>query len=129
MLELGVDAFIAVWHCGKLFGFLSTFASGYIIQSVAPKDHLGYWVGQNDMYTNLAQVSTAPRCAARCCCCSSFWTLNLAEAVTPLIFASVYDGFGNVRGQEMLAFTATISLFAVGAYVPIISMMPPPPKG
>jgi len=104
MLELEVGAFIAVWHCGKLFGFLSTFAAGYIIQETAPKQLLGYWTGRNDMFSNLSQ------------------------AITPLIFASVYDGFGNVRGQEMLAITACISFLAVLAYAPLIKMMPPPPK-
>jgi len=100
MLELDVAAFLVIWHVGKLFGFLSTFSSGFMIQSLPPKALLGYWNGRNDMATNVAQ------------------------AVAPLIFAALYDGFGNVRGQEMLACTAAISFLAICAYLPLVHLMP-----
>ena len=34
---LKVQRFLAVWYTGKLFGFLSTLASGLIITEIAPK--------------------------------------------------------------------------------------------
>jgi MFS family permease len=93
-------AYITIWHCGKLFGFLSTFASAYIIQDIAPKKLLGYWSGRNDALTNLAQ------------------------AVTPLIFSNVYDGFGDRQGREMLACTGAVSFLAICAYLPLLKIMP-----
>mmetsp|Transcript_90868 Transcript_90868/g.266048 ORF Transcript_90868/g.266048 Transcript_90868/m.266048 type:complete len:678 (-) Transcript_90868:316-2349(-) len=99
---LTAGPYIIIWHCGKLFGFLSTFCSSFIVQEVAPKKLLGYWNGRNEALT------------------------NLLSAITPLIFAAVYDGVGNVRGQEMLACTAVVSFFAVLAYIPIVGMLPKP---
>ncbi|CAE7258360.1 unnamed protein product, partial [Symbiodinium necroappetens] len=49
---------------------------------------------------------------------------NISMAIAPLVFATVYDEVGNVRGQEMLVCTSVISLFALGAYIPLVSMMP-----
>jgi len=72
-----------------------------MIQDIAPKALLGYWNGRNDMMTNLAQ------------------------AIAPLIFSSVYDGFNNTRGYEMLACTAAISFVATLTYAPLIYMWPP----
>ncbi|CAE7194334.1 unnamed protein product [Symbiodinium sp. KB8] len=92
--------FLAVWYTGKLFGFLSTLASGLIITEIAPKAQLGRWNGINEA-------------------CS-----NISMAIAPLVFATVYDEVGNVRGQEMLVCTSVISLFALGAYIPLVSMMP-----
>merc|ERR1711871_744234 len=103
MLEFKAGPYIAIWHCGKLFGFLSTFASGYIIQEVAPKEKLGYWNGRNEALT------------------------NLATAITPLVFAAIYDEVGNVRGVEMLAATSAISFLAMCAYIPMVKMMPARP--
>ncbi|OLP94388.1 hypothetical protein AK812_SmicGene23585 [Symbiodinium microadriaticum] len=78
--------FLAVWYTGKLFGFLSTLASGLIITEIAPKAQLGRWNGINEA-------------------CS-----NISMAIAPLVFATVYD--------------EVISLFALGAYIPLVSMMP-----
>jgi len=91
-----------LWHVGKLFGFMSTFCSSFIIQEIAPKPLLGYWNGRNDALT------------------------NLSSAIAPLIFAAVYDGFANPRGQEMLACTSAVSCLAVCAYVPICRLLPKP---
>jgi hypothetical protein len=105
IIEIESDAtFLIIWNCGKLFGFLSTITAGFIITEVCPKSELGYWNGLNGVFSNLSQ------------------------AVSPLIFSAVYDGVGNVRGQEMLACTASVSLLATLAYVPLIWMMPKPPK-
>jgi len=100
MLEWGVAPYLVWWHFGKLFGFMSTIASGLIIQEVAPSDQLGMWNGRNDALT------------------------NLAAAFTPLIFAPIYDYYGNPRGQEMLAATAGVSFLAVLAYAPLVAMLP-----
>lgn len=104
LMELDVWGFLGVWYFGKLFGFLSTLASGLIITEVAPKPQLGRWNGLNEACTNVAM------------------------AVAPLVFATIYDEVGNVRGQEMLAATAGISLLALVAYVPLVRMMPPKPR-
>jgi len=93
-------AFLLAWHFGKLFGFLSTLGSGYIMQNIAPKELLGFWNGVNEGMQ------------------------NLLVGVCPLIFASVYDAFGNARGQEMLACTAAVSLLAVIAYAVIVPLYP-----
>ncbi|CAE7584861.1 unnamed protein product [Symbiodinium natans] len=100
ILELDVWGFLAVWYAGKLFGFLSTLASGLIITEIAPKAQLGRWSGINEA-------------------CS-----NISMAIAPLVFATVYDEVGNIRGQEMLVCTSVISLFALLAYAPLVSMMP-----
>ncbi|CAE7460779.1 unnamed protein product [Symbiodinium sp. CCMP2592] len=100
IIELDVWPFLGVWYTGKLFGFLSTLASGLIITEIAPKAQLGRWNGINEA-------------------CS-----NISMAIAPLVFATVYDEVGNVRGQEMLVCTSVISLFALGAYIPLVSMMP-----
>jgi len=104
MIELDEWPFIAVWNFGKLFGFLSTLASSFMITEVAPKSQLGYWNGLNGVFSNMSQ------------------------AISPLIFSAVYDGVGNVRGQEMLVCTSVVSFLAMVAYVPLIGMMPKPPK-
>eukprot|EP00927_Polykrikos_kofoidii_P071177 TRINITY_DN67485_c0_g1_i1.p1 TRINITY_DN67485_c0_g1~~TRINITY_DN67485_c0_g1_i1.p1 ORF type:complete len:670 (-),score=115.42 TRINITY_DN67485_c0_g1_i1:232-2241(-) len=103
MIEWDDVPFLLIWYVGKLFGFLSTIASGFIITEVAPKEALGRWNGINQGATNLSM------------------------AVSPLIFATIYDVVGNVRGQEMLASTAVISFLAIVAYAPLIRMMPKPP--
>ena len=106
LIEWEAGPFLAIWYSGKLFGFLSTLASGFIISEIAPKEQLGYWNGINQTFTNLSM------------------------AVAPLIFATVYDSVGNVRGQEMLACTAAISLMATLVYARLIPLLPspPPPK-
>jgi len=104
MVEWDVVPFLIFWHLGKLFGFMSTLASGFIIQEIAPSATLGMWNARNDALTNIGM------------------------GVAPLIFAPVYDGFGNKRGQEMLAITAGISLLAVLAYTPLMGMLPKPKK-
>jgi hypothetical protein len=104
MVEWTAVPYIVIWHCGKLFGFLSTLASSFLVTETAPKNLVGRWNGRNEALT------------------------NIAAGVAPLIFASVYDGIGNPRGQEMLAATAGISFFATIAYMPLIAMMPKPPK-
>jgi len=105
LIELDDIPFLAIWYSGKLFGFLSTLASSFIIQEVAPNEELGYWNGLNQAITNASM------------------------AVAPLIFATVYDSVGNARGQEMLACTAAVSFLAIVAYTPLIGLMPkPPPK-
>ena len=103
LMELDVWGFLGVWYFGKLFGFLSTLALRLIITEVAPKPQLGRWNGLNEA------------CA------------KVAMAVAPLVFATIYDEVGNVRGQEMLAATAGISLLALVAYVPLVRMMLPKP--
>jgi len=52
----------------------------------------------------------------------------VAMAIAPLIFAPIYDGIGNKRGQEMLAVTACISFLATVAYIPLIGWLPKPQK-
>jgi MFS family permease len=104
MVEWEAGPYIALWHVGKLFGFLSTLASGFIIMEVAPKNLLGMWNGYNEALT------------------------NLSAGIAPLIFAPIYDSIGNPRGQEMLAATAAVSFFATVAYVPLVGMLPKPPK-
>merc|ERR1712054_354614 len=99
MIEWDAVPFIIIWHFGKLFGFLSTLGSGFIIQEVAPKALVGEWNGRNEALT------------------------NVASAVSPLIFSTIYDQIGNKRGQEMLAATSVISFFAIAAYVPLIGML------
>merc|ERR1711988_1586511 len=83
---------------------MSTLGSGMIIAENAPTELLGFWNGRNDALT------------------------NIASGVAPLIFANVYDAVGNARGQEMLACTSVISFLATLAYVPLIKMLPKPPK-
>lgn len=100
IFEFEAGAYIAVWHGGKLFGFLSTFCSGFLIQELAPKALLGYWNGRNEALT------------------------NIASAITPLIFSNIYDAIENVRGSEMLYATAAVSFLATLTYSPLISMMP-----
>lgn len=100
--DLQDGPYIAIWHGGKLFGFLSTFCTGFLVQEIAPKSLLGYWNGRNEAATNIAQ------------------------AISPLIFASVYDGVGNTRGTEMLAATASISFLAVICFVPLLKIVPKP---
>lgn len=102
LIEWEAGPFLAIWYAGKLFGFLSTIASGLIITEIAPKAELGYWNGVNSAASQLSM------------------------AVSPLIFATVYDAVGNVRGQEMLACTATVSFLATVAYAPLICLMPKP---
>lgn len=92
--------YLAVWHCGKLFGFLSTFSNGPILNAFAPKELLGYWTGINEA------------------------TTNLMTAIAPLVFATVYDEVGNPYGKEMLLCTSGISLLAMLAYCPLIGKMP-----
>jgi len=107
MVEMNDVPYVIIWHCGKLFGFLSTFCSSFIIQEIAPKNLLGYWNGWNDACT------------------------NLATAATPIIFATIYDSIGNPQGVEMLACTAAVSFLSFVAYAPLGAMMPkklPPPK-
>jgi hypothetical protein len=104
MIELEVAPYLTLWHAGKLFGFLSTLGSSFIIAEIAPKNLLGRWNGRNDA-------------------CS-----NMSAAIAPLIFAPIYDSIGNPRGQEMLAATAGISFLATVAYVPLIGMIPSPQK-
>jgi len=104
MIEWDAAPYIAFWHVGKLFGYLSTLASSFLIQEIAPKNLLGRWNGRNEALTNLAM------------------------GIAPLIFAPVYDSIGNPRGQEMLAVTASVSFLATVAYAPLIPMMPKPPK-
>jgi len=105
MLEsLKAVPYIIIWNIGKMFGFMSTFCSSFIIQEVAPKPLLGLWNGRNDAMT------------------------NIASAIAPLIFAAVYDGFENPRGQEMLTCTAVISFLALLAYLPLCKLLPKPEK-
>lgn len=99
-IEFEAAAYIAVWHIGKLFGFISTFCSEFLIQAIAPQALLGYWNGRNEALS------------------------NLAAAITPLIFARVYDDVGNPRGKEMLLCTSAVSLLATLAYCPLIKLMP-----
>ncbi|CAJ1377894.1 unnamed protein product [Effrenium voratum] len=100
--ELEVAPFLATWYSGKLFGFLSTIASGLIIVELAPKSQLGRWNGINEAFSNLSM------------------------AVSPLVFSLIYDAVGNVRGQEMLVCTSAVSLLATMAYMPLVSRMPKP---
>jgi len=104
MIEWDIGPYLIFWHAGKLFGFLSTLASGFIIQDVAPKNLLGLWNGRNEALTNLSM------------------------GIAPLIFAPIYDEIGNIRGQEMLAATSAISFLATCAYAPLIGMLPKPKK-
>lgn len=92
--------YLTFWHFGKLFGFLSTIASGYIIVAVAPPALVGYWNGRNEAVA------------------------NLAAGIAPLIFAPMYDAIGNARGQEMLGATAAVSFLATLCYMPVIPIMP-----
>jgi len=103
MMELDVGPYLIFWHFGKLFGFFSTFCSSIIVQRIAPVELLGSWNGRNDALT------------------------NLSSAIAPLIFSNVYDGFENIRGQEMLACTAAVSFLAMCAYMPLTTMLPKPP--
>jgi len=104
LAELDVGPFLAVWYSGKLWGFLSTLASGLIIVELSPKALLGRWNGINEACTNLSM------------------------AAAPLVFATIYDEVGNVRGQEMLVSTAVVSFLAVLAYLPLVGGMPKPQK-
>lgn len=104
MIEWEAAPYLIIWHFGKLFGFLSTLGSGFIIQETAPKALVGEWSGRNDALT------------------------NVASAITPLIFSTIYDEVGNKRGQEMLAATSAISFLAICVYLPTIKMLPKPVK-
>lgn len=104
LVEWDVGPFIGIWASGKIFGFLSTIGAGFVISEIAPKERLGFWNGLNSG-------------------CS-----NLAQAIAPLVFATVYDAIGNARGQEMLMCTSVISLLAVVAYSPLIALIPKPAK-
>jgi len=100
MVEWTAGPYLIFWHLGKLFGFVSTICSGFIIQAVAPKIVLGYWNGRNEALT------------------------NAAAGVAPLIFATIYDAIGSARGQQMLACTSAVSLLATLSYAPLIGLMP-----
>ena len=50
--------------------------------------------------------------------------MDMVVAGAPLIFATVYDTIGNVRGQEMLICTSVISLLAFLAYIPLVFIVP-----
>jgi len=101
MLEIhDAGVYLAIWHVGKLVGMCSTFAGGFIIQDFAPLALQGYWNGRNEFVN------------------------NMVVAGAPLIFASVYDSFGNPRGQEMLVCTSVISFFAFLSYIPLVAMVP-----
>jgi len=99
MVEWTAGPYLIFWHLGKLFGFVSTICSGFIIQAVAPKIVLGYWNGRNEALT------------------------NAAAGVAPLIFATIYDAIGSARGQQMLACTSAVSLLATLSYAPLICLM------
>lgn len=104
MIEWDAAPYIAIWHAGKLFGFVSTIGSSFLIQETAPKNLLGRWNSRNEAVSNICM------------------------GIAPLIFATIYDGVGNPRGQEMLAATSAISFLSVIAYVPIIGWIPKPKK-
>jgi hypothetical protein len=99
-VEFDRTGFIVVWYGGKLFGMLSSFSSSFMIQELAPKELLGYWNGRHEALGNLLLV------------------------FVPLIFAVIYDQFGNPRGKEMLLCSSAVSLVATLAYTPLIQMMP-----
>ena len=67
----GEAGYLALWHAGKLFGFLSTFGSGLMIAQIAPTERLGFWNGVNSGLT------------------------NACVGVSQLIFARVYDSFND----------------------------------
>lgn len=102
MIDWKAVPYIIIWHVGKLFGFLSTLGSGFVIQETAPKALVGLWNGRNEALT------------------------NVASAIAPLMFSALYDEIGNKRGVEMLAATSIVSVFSVLAYVPIVGMLPKP---
>jgi hypothetical protein len=104
-LPLGEGAYLALWHAGKLFGFLSTFGSGLMIASVAPADNAGFWNGLNMGLTNAS--------------------VGLCQIIFSRIYDSNNDGsIEGRRGQTMLYTTSAISALAVLAYGVLIPVWP-----
>jgi MFS family permease len=97
--------YIILWHCGKLFGFLSTFSSGLMIAQIAPTENLGFWNGMNGFLT------------------------NVCVGTSQIIFSRVYDSFNDgsrdgQRGTQMLIATSIISFLSVLAYGSLIPLWP-----
>merc|ERR1712232_83671 len=97
--------YIAVWYGGKLFGFLSTFASFFIIQEICSEDQIGTWSGRMQGIGELANTAS---------------TLSIA-----LLYDHFNDGsVEGVRGVNALFVTAGISFIATCSYVPLIKLVP-----
>lgn len=97
-----------MWYSGKLFGFVSTFASDFLINETSPEDAKGTWQGRSE-------ASSA-----------------LAEALATLVISIVYDEFNDgsdngIRGKAALYITMAISGCAVVAYSPLLVLAPRPP--
>lgn len=103
-------AFLAVWYSGKFFGFISTFASDFLIQEISPENAKGTWQGRSEMSSSIAEA--------------------IATLLISIIYDSQNDGSADgVRGKVALYITISISVFAVIAYSPLLRVAgKPKPK-
>jgi len=102
---LGIESYLAFWHAGKLFGFLSTFSSGLMIAAVSPVEHIGFWNGLNAGLTNTG--------------------VGLSQIIFSRVYDSNNDGSAEGRrGMYMLVCTSVISFLSVFAYGGLIAVWP-----
>jgi len=91
-----------VWWLGQVFGFTSSMAQMILISKTAPRSERGFWTGMSNAAGNVSKF------------------------VGPLALSLLY-GDDNLA-QLVLSVCGSISLCATLAYLPLPSIMPPPPS-